>query len=348
MARRRKKSKAAAAAKAREKESSPMITEKSLPALPPNAIPMNAFSNDRVDPDSDTPTELSPRPPRGNRGRSESSSRSNSRPAPPRSPDRKMEGYNLPASTYRNNRNSTMMPRSDNKSVDNGDGFLISVALDPSPRPTPRSTETPVEASGKSKEKDYFNSKSTTSEKRSDSLTSTPHIAFQEKGRQASLDHDTPPKVPSRRLSKSSKTDHGRGSPATDEKSQKGPGRLQPAPEDFRLQDAPKTKKTAPSRSSSQSSGVPVENSPPNGTLRKDGQAGLSDPTETTPPSRTSHDSRPHDDDEVRASTDSSKPRLDSAKPITRKELPSTAARNGIAPEIGPLVSQYSKLIRDL
>ncbi|KAI1042765.1 hypothetical protein LB505_000969 [Fusarium chuoi] len=62
MARRRKKSKAAAAAKAREKEHSPMITEKSLPALPANAIPPNAFSNDRVDPDSDTATELSPRP----------------------------------------------------------------------------------------------------------------------------------------------------------------------------------------------------------------------------------------------------------------------------------------------
>jgi len=62
MARRRKKSKAAAAAKAREKENSPAMTEKSLPALPPNAIPNNAFSNDRVDPDSDTPTELCARP----------------------------------------------------------------------------------------------------------------------------------------------------------------------------------------------------------------------------------------------------------------------------------------------
>src|SRR6478735_5493249 len=53
MARRRKKSKAAAQAKAREKDASPMITDKSLPALPPNAAST---------PDSATPTELSPRP----------------------------------------------------------------------------------------------------------------------------------------------------------------------------------------------------------------------------------------------------------------------------------------------
>lgn len=336
MARRRKKSKAAAAAKAREKEHSPMITEKSLPALPPNAIPPNAFSNDRVDPDSDTATELSPRP-RTAHDRHESSSRSNSRPS--RSPERKPEGLGLPASTYRSNRNSTIVSRAENSSADGSDSFFISVALDPSPGPTPRSTTESIPETGVKKDKDYFNK--TPTEKRSEVHT-TPHIAFQEKGRQpSSTSYDeTPPKLPTRKLSKSSRTDSNRRSPAAvDDRPQKSAARRQNTQEEFKLQDAPKTKKMM-SRSSSQSSGLPTESNTTtttttttnNGAGRKDGYGSLahSDTNVTTPPSRTSLDSRQLDEEELRASMDSStrtSSRPENAKPISRKEVPTPTSR---------------------
>ncbi|KAJ4225503.1 Rho-type gtpase-activating protein [Fusarium solani] len=335
MARRRKKSKAAAAAKAREKEHSPMITEKSLPALPANAIPPNAFSNDRVDPDSDTATELSPRPRTGH-GRNESSSRSSSRPA--RSPERKGgDGLSLPATTYRNNRNSTMMSRTDTGAGD-PDSFLISVALDPSPHPTPRSTSENLSDVGKTKEKDYFSAPKTgASEKRSDSHNTTPHIAFQEKGRQpSSSEYETPPKLPARKLSKSSRTDSSRRSPAIDDRPQKAASRRPPTNEDFKLQEAPKSKKLV-SRSSSQSSSVPAETTSSartsNGTRKESGYGGVahSESTVTTPASRSSQESKRLDEDELRASMDSSSrtsSRPENAKPIARKEVPATGTRN--------------------
>ncbi|RTE82052.1 hypothetical protein BHE90_003430 [Fusarium euwallaceae] len=334
MARRRKKSKAAAAAKAREKEHSPMITEKSLPALPANAIPPNAFSNDRVDPDSDTATELSPRPRTGH-GRNESSSRSSSRPA--RSPERKgADGLNLPATTYRSNRNSTMMSRADTGATD-PDSFLISVALDPSPHPTPRSTSENLSDVGKTKEKDYFSApKPATSEKRSDSHNTTPHIAFQEKSRQpSSSEYDTPPKLPTRKLSKSSRTDTSRRSPAIDDRPQKAASRRPTTNDDFKLQEAPKSKKLV-SRSSSQSSSVPAETPSArtsNGTRKESGYGGVahSESTVTTPASRSSQESRRLDEDELRASMDSSSrtsSRPENAKPIARKEVPATGTRN--------------------
>ena len=336
MARRRKKSKAAAAAKSREKDHSPMITEKSLPALPPNAIPPNAFSNDRVDPDSDTATELSPRP-RIPHGRTESSSRSSSRPA--RSPERKPEGLGLPASTYRSNRNSTILPRTDSEDPNS---FFIQVALDPSPGPTPRSTTDNVSEVGKTKEKDYFTIPK--SEKRSDSQHSTPHIAFQEKSRQPSSTSEQvdAPKLPQRKLSKSLRTDTRGQSPVVEEKlPQKSASRAQAPAEDFKLQDAPKSKKAITSRSSSQSSGLPQDTSAArisNGSTRKErevlGNLPHSDTNETNTSSRTSQDSKAHEEEEVRASTDaSSKPasiRTENSKPIARKEVPTSATRNGM------------------
>lgn len=324
-----------------------MITEKSLPALPPNAIPPNAFSNDRVDPDSDTATELSPRP-RGPHGRNESSSRSSSRPA--RSPERKPEGLGLPASTYRSNRNSTIIPRGDNSSVDDPNSFFIQVALDPSPGPTPRSTTENVLDTGKTKDKDYFTIPK--AEKRSESQHSTPHIAFQEKGRQPSSnsEYEAPPKLPTRKLSKSSRTEKPRHGPPAEETPQKPASRVQPGTEDFKLQDAPKSKKLVTSRSSSQSSGIPQDNSANrlnNGAPHKEREVitslPRSDTNDTNTPSRTSQDSRVPDEEDLRASTDSSsKPstRADSAKPIARKEVPPTAPRNGMRIHLDPECKQ--------
>ncbi|KAI5918597.1 hypothetical protein F4810DRAFT_691284 [Camillea tinctor] len=341
MARRRKKSKAAAQAKSREKDGSPMVVEKSLPALPPNAIPPNAFSNDRVDPESDTPTELSPRP-RPSYTNHDSSSRSSSRPA--RSPERQSnhptreESLPLPSHTYRNNRNSAIFAGTDISSVAADDqSFFIPVALDPSPMPssTPRSTSETTTDPNKKKEKDYF---SMPKDRKHDSQSSTPHIAFQEKARQPSSDYETPPpKDLSRKLSKSSKTDKSgssKASPVTaDDKSSKQANRKS---EDFKLQEAPRSKR-ANSRANSQSNAlqdvVGSRGSGGSGRTNKDGLANtistqhLQSSEKTSSP-RTSQDSRLKEEDDVRptdASTVSSSNSSNYNKAITRKELPSTA-----------------------
>ncbi|KAK6065563.1 RhoGAP domain-containing protein [Seiridium cupressi] len=347
MARRRKKSKAAAQAKSREKESSPMIVDKSLPALPPNAIPNGAFSNDRVDPDSDTPTELSPRP-RPSYSHHDSSSRSSSRPA--RSPERVTEhrdkdsGLSLPQTSYRNNRNSSIFTGSDAASNTAGDdqGFFIPVALDPSPAPsvTPRSTaENLTTTSNARKEKDYFSIPKSEPEPRrkEHSQASTPHIAFQEKGRQTSSDYESSPaKDVTRRLSKSSKTDKStqpRTSATINEKVSNGKPNQN---EEFKLQEAPKSKKVN-ARSTSQSSGLQdVGSRSSQGSGKKDKEGATTNVLMDSPQllqageksgtPRSSQDSRFRDDDEVR-SNDSSISSSNPPRPIARKELPPSASR---------------------
>lgn len=313
-----------------------MVKEKSLPALPPNAIPNGAFSNDRVDPESDTPTELSPRPRVGHM-HNESSSRGSSRPA--RSPERQAdsarpEGLGLPSHAYRKNRNSAMISSPDAGTTDSGDSFFISVALDPSPGPTPRSTS---DSLGK---KDYFGAtgKSSASEKRTESHSSTPHIAFQEKGRQHSSDADVSQlKSSSRKPSKSlTQQEQSKPSPAIDERSPKTTSsRAPPGQEDFKLQDAPQAKKMMASRSSSSQSSIavqePTTSKTSNGLQRKDGMSSLpqSDSrkaSESAPVPRASQDSRKQDEDSMRASLDSTSKASSSptsnAKAIPRKQLP--------------------------
>lgn len=314
MARRRKKSKASAAAKAREKEhASPMIKEKSLPALPPNEIPKGAFSNDRVDPDSDTPTEVSPQPRQGHRT-TESASRGSSRPA--RSPERqgKPEGLGLTSLSYRSNRSSTMM----SNDTDKDDGFFIPVALDPSPGPPSTSTN------DQARRKDYFgNTRGPVSDKRSDSQSSTPHIAFQEKGRQQSMDRDVPQANQlSRKQSLSSKHDH-KPSPSAEERAPRAP----PRPDDFRLQEVPKGRKPVTSSDSSSSSnhqdGAAVRPVPPPlSESRKN--------SDNNVPPRKSQDSRKPEPDDVRPSTDSANgrpsTRHEGSKAIPRKDVPSNTS----------------------
>lgn len=350
MARRRKKSKAAAQAKSREKDASPMIKDKSLPALPPNAVPLNAFPTEKVSPDSDTPTELSPRPhPRAPYGMAESSSRSSSRPA--RSPERPSEPVKdstlaPPSKSYRNNRNSSIM----SGDVIGGDGesFFIPVALDTTTAPSvnPKSaSETPIDATRDTKDKDYF-SVSKPTEKKSDSQASTPHIAFQEKSRSTSSDYESPqppPERPSRKLSKrNDRNGLPKASPAMSDDRRTSSSNVQSPAEEFKLQEAPKSKKLVSNRSNSQS-GIALDNSsfnkPSAGTQRKDKDVPatsaqtdspslLSAPDNAGTP-RTSQDSRFKDEEVVRPSLESSN--SSSSKAIARKELPSTAARNGKA-----------------
>ncbi|KAI1376952.1 RhoGAP-domain-containing protein [Hypoxylon crocopeplum] len=354
MARRRKKSKAAAQAKAREKDGSPMIVDKSLPALPPNAIPPNAFSDDRVDPESDTPTELSPRPrpayPRND------SSRSSSKPA--RSPERSVDhgerdgALPLPSRSYRNNRNSSIFSGSDVTGNNADDqSFFIPVALDPSPAPsaTPRSTsEALAEPNKKPKDKDYFSlsKPAAGSERRDVSQSSTPHIAFQEKGRQSSFDYENPPpRDLNRKLSKSSRGDKNAPTkaspPAADDRSQKlANGKSHPA-DDFKLQEAPKSKKLN-SRTASQSSAIPdsagSRGSSGSGRKDKDGFPNLSmsespqhlHTSDRTGTPRSSQDSRLKDDDESRSNDSLATTISNNAKPIARKELPASASSRNV------------------
>ncbi|WYZ46388.1 hypothetical protein EsH8_IX_000613 [Colletotrichum jinshuiense] len=357
MARRRKKSKAAAQAKSREKDGSPMITDKSLPALPPNAIPPNAFSDTRVDPDSDkeTPTELSPRP-RPAYSRNDSSSKNSSRPS--RSPERPSEstkdsGLGLPASSYRNNRNSTIFAPSSNNNADaNGgdDGFFIPVALDhtPASNTTPRSTSD-VPSASKKQDKDYFGIPRASTDKKIESQSSTPHIAFQEKGRQPSSDFESGPiKLPLRKTSKSSRNDT-RSSISNDEKSQKvTAGKLSPSIDDFKLQDAPKSKKLISPRSASHSAAMTPESGSAkssDGVLRKDKEPFPSLDSSESPPrvgngtTRSSQDSRQRDEGEVRPSFDSissSRTDVTAGKSIPRKELPPISRNGNGKPAGGP------------
>ncbi|AEO55217.1 hypothetical protein MYCTH_2298826 [Thermothelomyces thermophilus ATCC 42464] len=344
MARRRKKSKAAAQAK-REKDASPLITDKSLPALPPNAVPPGAFSHDRVTPDSDAPTELSPRP-RTAYGVNEPSSRAGSRPdrSPERSQDpAKDSGLAPSASTYRHNRSSAIF----SANMDNGDsdgGFYIPVALDPSPAPalTPQSiSDAYAESSSRrAKDRDHSTPKPPSAEKRSDSQASTPHIAFQEKPRQPSSDYEAPQQErPARMLSK--RNGNPRASPGAEE-GRASSTKSQPS-EEFKLQDAPKNKRLANSRSNSLTSNsvdapapAKAPPAPPRNREAQANAANIGSPRQSGAadkgtPSRPSQDSRRREDDTARPNVDSSasdRPEALSPPPIPRKEVPQSQSRS--------------------
>ncbi|KAK4146743.1 uncharacterized protein C8A04DRAFT_9578 [Dichotomopilus funicola] len=353
MARRRKKSKAAAQAKQREKDTSPMITDKSLPALPPNAVPPNTLS-DRVTPDSDTPTELSPRP-RAAYGSNEPTSRSASRAD--RSPERPSESGrdsslapSAPAS-YRHNRSSAVF----STSIDGGEGdgsFFIPVALDPSPGPalTPQSmSEAYNDSSRRNKERDYFASSKPSGEKRPDSQASTPHIAFQEKPRQPSSDYEPPQQDrPTRKLSKRNGNPKASPNAASEKVST---SKITQASEDFRLQEAPKNKRAGGSRSNSLTSNsvdattpVKAPSAPPRNREVLTNTTNVDSPrpsgtADKASPLRPAQDPRRRDDDTTHASLEpviSNRSDVPSPGPpppppqsISRKELPRHQLRNG-------------------
>jgi Rho-type GTPase-activating protein 1/2 len=360
MARRRKKSKAAAHAKARDKDS-PMV-DKSLPALPPNAIPPNAFSDDRVSPDSDTPTELSPRPTRPAYPRKDSSSRGSSRPA--RSPERHPEptketgtgtgiGLGLPAHNYRKNRNSSIIGGQANIEGADGDSFFIPVALDPSPAPSVSSPRSNGDAfdqrKASSNDKDYFTKQADNkkNEVRS-SQASTPHIAFQEKlqekPRRASSDYEaSTPKEPARKLSKSSRSDRSvmsQASPiASEDRSQKSANGHR---DEFKLQDAPKSKKLITNRLPPQMTSS-LENGTPKSADRNIRRETLGSKPESPPrygssdrsgTPREAQDTRTKDDDKRPSpETNNSAKSGDTSnsRTLPRKDLPISAAnRSGM------------------
>ncbi len=352
MARRRKKHKAAAQAKAREKEGSPMITDKSLPALPPA-----------------TPTELSPRP-RPPYPRHEPSSL-NSIMRPDRSPERSSSDATntrenlssgksslaLPTSNYRNNRNSAVFGGSLDLGGSDSESFFIPVALDPSPAPssTPRSvSDSMPDPNKKVKDRDYF---AAGSEKKTiDSSQSTPHIAFQEKGSVPNApptDYDssgaTPKDLLTRNLSKASKTNRSYGSSGASSAGEE-PKHLvsNGLVGDFKLQEVPKNKKGGiNSRNNSQAnnslgSALEFDTSK---ALRREKESSESPPASTTASSisgRSSQDTRrPKDEDSYPDSsgmtTPTSRPSQSNehhirAGPVSRKELPAASRTSKMKP----------------
>ncbi|KAL1842189.1 hypothetical protein VTJ49DRAFT_5876 [Mycothermus thermophilus] len=345
MARRRKKSKAAAQAKQREKDASPLITDKSLPALPPNAVPPPmAFANDRVTPEADAPTELSPRP-RAAYGTGESSSRG-------RSPDRPSEPSKdtlAPStSSYRHNRNSTIFAGS----LDSGDGdggFYIPVALDPTSAPPPATTPQSVsdtfsDASKRNKDRDYMTTPRAPAERRNESQSSSaPHIAFTEKGRQPSSDYETPQPQdrPTRKLSKR----NGNKTSPSGGDDPKASTRSSPN-DDFKLQDAPKTKRLANSRSNSISNNAvsdvpPPSKAPPAPPRHRDVLSGATNTTDS-PRQLESGDRSPPPRDARRRDEDAIRPSLDSvaspgrSETSSRRDVSQEQSRNATGKDIVP------------
>lgn len=354
------------------------MVDKSLPALPPNAIPPNAFSDDRVSPDSDTPTELSPRPTRPTYPRKESSTRGSPRPA--RSPERHLDptgqtGLGVPPPpNYRNNRNSAIygVHQADpggagsglppgaaavaGAGADGGDNnsFFIPVALDPSPAPSiasPRSNNEPTFDQRKTvTEKDYFARPGAAPDKKSSdsrsSQVSPPHIAFQEKPRRTSSEYEaSTPREPARKLSKSSRSDKSvvsQSSPRASDDKAASARALAPngRPDEFKLQDAPKSKKLtkqSPPRTASF-----MENGSSDTALRKD----MGGPKAESPPrsgllpdTNKSGDTRENvarDEDkrpsqEAAATGSRGMGESGTSRPIPRKEVPaSTVPRSGM------------------
>ncbi|RDW79691.1 RhoGAP-domain-containing protein [Coleophoma cylindrospora] len=386
MARRRKKSRAAAAAKSKKEEQSPMLVDKSLPALPPSAVMQSAFSPDQEaaeSVDTDTPTELSPRP-RPGYTKNDTPSRSSSRRPPSQElppSDNSKEGLPLPNNSYKNHRHSTISHASDVTGGD-GDSFFIPLALDPSPAPTmtPRSISDtfadPVKRKESSKsDRDYFNVNSRSSARESSS-TSTPHIAFQEKGRQPSTS-DGPDAAKIRESIRKAQEAGSRGpsakaSPAVgpeDTKVQhasspdpKSSGKTQSSNDKFRLGEVPKSKRAGTSRENSQSDLHSSESTrslpataPPLLPPRRDSANNVnrtSSPkpllgADVTGTPRTSQDSRVRDDVDTRPSFESSHSSRTDSRSIQRKEVAPTAVKSSMSSSSGADTSPSSSTSSD-
>lgn len=340
MARRRKKSRAAANAKLKKDDQSPMLVDKSLPALPPSAAMLSALSQDDRSPslDTDTPTELSPRPRHVHQNESSSRSsslrpRESSEQEPISNDSQSKDGLTLPTTTYRSNRHSQISQASDLNSGD-GESFFIPLALDTSPAPsmTPRSTsETWVDTSKKSKEnkapeKDYFGSKSqprADGKSREVSSASSPHIAFQEKGRQPSEQETAQIKESIRKAQaggkSSSKASPAIGSNDTRVQHAQSPtngNKNQGSSEKFRLGDVPKGKKVG--SSSREDSLDRVNSHTPKSNSNGYSTSYIPQRTESTAPITRTESPKPM------LSTDKSTPRSSQDSRLRDDERPST------------------------
>lgn len=216
--------------------------------------------------------------------------------------------------------------------TDNGDnGFFIPVALDPSPVPSVASPRSNTEAFDQRKttnDKDYFAKKNDARA----SQGSTPHIAFQEKARRSSSDYEaSTPKEPSRKPSKSSRSDKSVVSQASPQGSEDKPTRpTNGKPEDFKLQDAPKSKKLTNNK-------PPIQ---PTVTADNGASTAADLPSRKESPPRSGpadQSGSPADARETRAREDDNRPPpeprrpgdADNSRPIPRKEVAAPATSRG-------------------
>lgn len=372
-----------------------MLLDKSLPSLPPNAVPQ-PFSPDTespLDSYSDTPTELprtlqkrpstsrsssysgtptdAPRPvqkrPPNQRSESSRSGRREMSPAA-RVDDRKgkssaccsgfkelrdVENLTLPSTTY--NRTSMVSQRSDDST--NGENFFIPMALDPNPAPGPSPLSMkanfephsepvkPIANDANGNSKDYFTTKKPTvrkvsqeqggaysspplespQESRPSSGPSSPHIAYQEIGRDIS--HEGPDYVRKRRDNSLSGTiSYGRNNDISAESSVRTNGESRNGK--FKLGDVPKNKKSGHSPRNSKSEKIPPvdtslaasksKSAPSSANVHIKDQQVVSPPTESPAStkndqdfdgsSQTTQDSRSHENGSMDSSTSHSSP----------------------------------------
>ncbi|KFZ10351.1 hypothetical protein V502_08173, partial [Pseudogymnoascus sp. VKM F-4520 (FW-2644)] len=352
MARRRKKSKAAAAqAKAKEKDS--MLVDKSLPALPPSE---KAAAEAKTRETAMNPhTELSPRPRPQYPGEL---SRSSSRRAESPNDMGHRDGLTLPTTTYRNNRHSQASDM-----TGDGDGFFIPLALDPSPAPTPRpaqnnKSERNMKESAAAK--DMLSPSARSARGQIPMSQSTPHIAFQEKGRTPSSEYsesskDGSTRRPPPRPSAGSRTTSATASPALGSEEPKrhlansisngnANDKTQSHQDKFKLQDVPKRKRSNESRNSNKTDAVENPQARP---LQKRENLSRTESAESTRVSQerprggvnqylaaeNSADSRRREEPESRPSTDSAMS-APPARETTRSELP-TASKPIPRKEVG-------------
>ena len=281
MARRRKKTSKSSSRHKQASNNNSMLLDKSLPSLPPSAAPLSAFSPDRETPPSDTfsetPTELpgSLPPSRINSSRATTRDRS---PAPSensvkgkrslcyRSISAKpitLDTLTLPASTYKNNRNSGFSYKSEPSEM--GDDFYIPMALDPNTArgPSPLSKPHHHEMGGESAKHelpgDYFTAKPKSSSRKTSkenrpevssrpqsegvSQPSSPRNTYQEKTSGPALDvFDA--------MRKRKALQNGDNIPDQIHEAPSRITRRESELEKFKLQEAPKRRKSGSQRTS--------------------------------------------------------------------------------------------------
>ncbi|OKL64378.1 hypothetical protein UA08_00767 [Talaromyces atroroseus] len=212
------------------------IYDKSLPSLPPSLmesreekLPPREYS---ASPDVPSRNYVSEE-----RGSSRGPADASPAPQPEQPPAQ--DNLILPSSAYRPDSHKRQSAMSTKSEVDAGDEFLIPVAFDPTPdeRVSPHSESIPASDGPRSAPRDYFDnskpassSRQVSSDRTQTTQSPSPHIAFQEKGRlPLQADQSRWRQQDSTSKVAHSKTDGSDG---------------------FRLQEAPRGRKSASNRSS--------------------------------------------------------------------------------------------------
>lgn len=199
----------------------------------------------------------------------------------------------LPSSAYRPsslNRNSTISTRSE---VDAGDEFLIPVAFDPTPNER-SSSHGNVPEETRAPPQDYFSDVKPSAGSRqvsrdhSETPQSAPHIAFQEKGRQPTSSDSS-----QRRQDPSSKVAHVKNESKDNFKLQEAPKGRKSTSADSSKSDINVAKESTSLSSSSSPSAAVTSPSEPSKVPHIASQKATAMPTSTsTPPGRSSHEYR--------------------------------------------------------